>query len=77
MRFHLYIFFTIFCVLFSELCLFHFQVLFFNTAQKLKNRVSWLDDRHGPSPILYDIAPLFVYTDQLLRHCIFICSNVH
>jgi len=34
-------------------------------------------DRHGPSPILYDTAPLFVYTDQLLRHCLFICSNVH
>ena len=22
-----------------------------------------LDDRHGLSPILYDTAPLFVYTD--------------
>jgi len=31
----------------------------------------------GPSPMLYDTAPLFVYTNQLLRHCIFICSNVH
>jgi len=40
------------------------------------NGVGWLDDRHGHSPILYDTAPLFVYTDQLLCHCIFICSNV-
>jgi len=31
----------------------------------------------GPSPIRYDTAPLFVYTDQILRHCVFICSNVH
>ena len=38
--------------------------------------VGWRDDRHGLSPILYDIAPLFVYTDQLLCHCVFICSNV-
>ena len=29
------------------------------------NGVGWLDDRHGLSPILYDTAPLFVYTDQL------------
>jgi len=40
-------------------------------------RVGWLDDRRGPPPILHDLAPLFVYTDQPLRHCIFICSNVH
>jgi len=36
-------------------------MLFFNTSQK---QDGWLDDRHGPSPILYDTAPLFVYTDQ-------------
>jgi len=41
------------------------------------NRVGWLDDRHGPSPILYDTLPLFVYTDQLLCRCIFIWSNLH
>jgi len=35
-----------------------------------------LDDRHGPSPILYDTVPLSVHTDQLLWHCNFICSNV-
>jgi len=35
----------------------------------------WLVDRHGLSPILYDTAPLFVYTDQLLCQCLFICSN--
>ena len=45
-------------------------MLFYNTSQKLKNRVGWLDDRSGPPPILYDTAPLFVYTDQPLRHCI-------
>ena len=54
--------------------LFHF---FSTLLKQLKNRVGWLDDRHGPSQILYDTAPLFVYTDQPLRHCIFICSNVH
>jgi len=31
----------------------------------------------GPSPILYDTAPLFVYADQLLCHCTFIYSDVH
>ena len=79
MCFHLYIFFTIFSVcLFSWLCLLYStQMLFFNTSQQLKNRVGWLDDRRSPSPILYDTAPLFVYTDQSLRHCIFICSIVH
>jgi len=40
------------------------------------NGVGWPDDRHGLSPILCDTAPLFVYTDQLLCHCILICSNV-
>jgi len=52
-------------------------MLFFNTSQKLKNKVGWLDDHRGPSTFLYDTAPLFVYTDQLLRHCIFIYSDVH
>ena len=37
---------------------------------------SFANDRHGLSPILCDTAPLFVYTDQLLCHCILICSNV-
>ena len=36
-----------------------------------------VDDRRGLSPILCDTAPLFVHTDQLLCHCILICSNVH
>jgi len=28
------------------------------------------------SPILYDTAPVFIYTDQLLCHYfVFICSN--
>jgi len=27
-------------------------------------------------PIVYDTAPLVVYTDQLLCYCVFICSNV-
>ena len=39
--------------------------------------VGWLDDRHGPSPILYDTVPLFVYIDQLLWHCIFVYSNAY
>jgi len=46
-----------------------------NTSQKMINGVGWLDDRCGLSPILYDTAPLFVYTDQLLCHCVFIWSN--
>ena len=50
--------------------------MFLNTCQKMINGVGWLDDRHGLSPILYDTEPLFVYTDQLLWHCVFICSNV-
>jgi len=37
--------------------------------------VGWPDDRHGLSPILYDTAPVFIYTDQPLCHCVFICSN--
>jgi len=85
MRFHLYIFFTMFCIhsfyflFFFSLCLFEVQPLFLNTYQKMINGVGWPDDRHGVSPILYDAydtAPLFVYTDQLLWHCVFICSNV-
>jgi len=43
---------------------------------KSDNGVGWPDDCHGLSPILYDTAPLFIYTDQLLCHCVFICSNV-
>jgi len=42
------------------------QLLFFNTFQKVINGIGWLYDRHGPSPILYDTVPLFVYIDQLL-----------
>jgi len=61
---------------FFSLCLFDVQLLFLNTCQKVINGVGWLDDRHGLSPILYDTAPLFVYTDQLLCHCDYTCSNV-
>ena len=50
--------------------------MFLKTCQKMINGVGWLDDRHGLSPILYDTAPLFVYTDQLLCHCVSTCSNV-
>ena len=64
-------------LIFFSLCLFDVQLLFLNTYQKMINGVVWLDDRHGLSPILYDTAPLFVYTDQLLCHFVFICSNVH
>jgi len=67
--------FTRFLFFFS-LCLFNVQLLLLNTYQKMINEFGWLDDRHGLSPILYDTAPLFVYIDQLLCHCVFICSNV-
>jgi len=40
-------------------------MLFYNISQQLQNRVGWQDDRHGSSPILYDTAPLFVYTSGL------------
>jgi len=61
------------------LCLLHLNVVLQHSSEILKNRLSWLDDHCGPSPILYlyDTAPLFIYTDQPLRHCIFICSNAH
>ena len=60
---------------------FHYAYLISNccfsiTWQKVINGVGWPDDRHGLSPILSDTAPLLVYTDQLLCHCILICSNV-
>jgi len=48
----------------------------FQYFSKSDKRVGSLDDRHGLSPIVYDTAPLFPYTDQLLCHCVFICSNV-
>ena len=60
---------------FFSLCLFDLQLLFLNTCQKVINGVGWLDERHGLSPILYDTAPVFVYADQLLCHCVSICSN--
>ena len=79
MHFHLYIFFTMFCVYsfsaFFSLCLFDVQLVFLNACQKVINGVGRPDDRHGLSPILYDTAPVFIYTDQLLCHCVFTCSN--
>jgi len=47
-----------------------FPSVSFQHFSKLINRVGWLDDRHGPSPILCDTAPIVVYTDQLLHHWI-------
>ena len=42
------------------------------------NGVGGLNDRRGPSPILFDTLSLFVHIDQLSCHCIFInYSNVH
>ena len=42
-RFHLYIFFTMFCIhsfaVFFSLCLFHLQLLFLNTCQKVINEL--------------------------------------
>ena len=79
MRFHLHIFFSMYqfirFLFFFSLCLFDLQLLFLNTCQNVKNGVGWTDDRHGLSPILYDTAPVFIYTDQLLCHCVYICSN--
>ena len=54
--------------LISDRCFQHFS--------KMMNGFGWLDDCHIPSLILYDTVPFFVYTDQLLCHCSFICSNV-
>ena len=76
---HIWTTLTMFCVhsfsVFFSLCLFDLQLLFLNTCQKVINGVGWPDDCHGLSPILYDTAPAFIYTDQLLCHCVFICSN--
>ena len=81
MRFHLYIFFAMFCVLlffllFFSLCLFDVQPLLRNTCQKNDNR-GWLTrwpPRSFANPIWHDTAPLFVYTDQLLCHCFHLIS---
>jgi len=54
-RFYLYIFFTMFCVCFPN-CAYFISKCCFLTL--LKNRIGWLDDRRGPSLILYDTAPL-------------------
>jgi len=51
--------------------------LFLNPCQKLINGVGSPDDRQGLLPILYDTALIFIRTDQLLCHCVFICSNFH
>ena len=73
MRFHLYIFFTVFCVhsifLFFSLRLFEAQLLFLNIYQKMINGVGWLDDRHGLSPILYDTAPLCLHWSTIVPLC--------
>jgi len=43
---------------------------------KSDKRVGGQDDRHGLSPILYDTAPIFIYTDQLFCHCVFIGAPI-
>ena len=53
----------------------HFLVYTFGSVYTTVS-VGWLDDRHDLSPILYDTAPLFVYTDQLMCHCVSTCYNV-
>jgi len=85
LRAYLYIFFTCTfsspCSAFIRLLFsFHYAYLISNccfsiTCQKVINGVGWPDDRNGLSPILYDTAPVFIYTNQLLCHCVFICSN--
>jgi len=41
------------------------------------NGVGWLDDSHGPSPILCNTVTFFSYIDQFFCHCVFIHSNFH
>jgi len=77
MRFHLYISSPCSVFVFFPNCVYLISNCCFSTLQKVMNRVARIDDRHGPSPTLYDTAPLFVCADQLLCHCIFIRSNVH
>jgi len=36
------------------------------------NGFGWPEDRHGPSPILYDTATLLVNIDQLFCRCVLI-----
>ena len=55
------------------LCLFDFRLLFYNTLQIVRIGIGWLDNRHGPSPILRDT----VYINQLFCYCIFIYFNFH
>jgi len=63
----------VFCFLFIMLISSPTVVL--NACQKVINGVGWPHDRHGLSPILYDASLVFIYTDQLLCHRVFICSN--
>jgi len=44
---------------------------------KNKNGIVSRDDRHRPSPILCDTVTLFVSTDQLLCHYVFIYSHFY
>jgi len=72
MRFHLYIFFTMFCACsFFLLCLFDLQLMFFNTFQKVINWVGWLDDRHGPSPTYVTQRPSWF---TLISYCALVFS---
>ena len=58
------IYFTM-CYIYLFVFVFDFQLLFFNTAQRVINGVGWLDDRHGPSWILRDTR---VYMNQIFCH---------
>jgi len=67
-RFCLFIFLTV--LIWSPTVVFQH----FSKSDKQGWLTSW---PHGPSPILCDTVPLFVNTDLLLCHGIFICSNAH
>ena len=63
-------------VCFSK-CADFISICCFSTLKKVIKGIGWLDDRHGPSPILCDTVTLLVYIDQLFCRCVFIYSNFH
>ena len=78
-RFHLYIFFTMFCIR-SFLVFYHYAYLIsnccFSTLQKVITGVGWLVDLHGPSSILCDTAPSLFTLISYCWYSAFICSSV-
>jgi len=67
---------------FAFVCLFLYLIssyCFFNTTQKVINGVGWLDERHGPSPILCDtvtlVFTLFIYFTILFSFTLIFTDN--